>query len=359
PFMVAIWVAFDVAILSGPLHDYFSAGYRFRSFTLEERLLTQPRVVWFYLSQFALPLPGRFSIEHDFVLSSGLLSPPSTLVAIGGLAVWLVVGLGLLARLRTRLIGFLMLWPLATLAIESSFVPLEMVFEHRMYIPTIGLLGLVGVAVSRVHWQHRWLPGVAILAGVVVVLLMVSTGERNQVWRSSLSLQEDALRNAPNSSRVWRNYGFYAYQAGEIDKARSAAERSLALHGMNAHAHELMGIILLDKGDLERAQWHLDMALRAEPENESFLNHRGEIALQQGQYAEAEKMFRAAVARAGWNPVYYWNLALAYEGTGACSSAKEAWRTYLSLEPSASDRQLVEEHLDSEYASPSGTCYRQ
>jgi hypothetical protein len=72
PFVGLALVATDLALGSGPVSNSFLSGYETRSFSMEERLLTQPRVIFFYLSLILWPLPGRFSLEHDFAVSTSL-----------------------------------------------------------------------------------------------------------------------------------------------------------------------------------------------------------------------------------------------------------------------------------------------
>jgi hypothetical protein len=114
---------------------------------LSERLLTEARIVVWYLSVLLWPDPSRLSIEHDIALSQTLWNPPSTLFCI----VLLVTTAWLSIRFRRRfpLITYGMLWFLLNLVIESSIVPLELIFEHRLYLPSIGFyIALVAGLVS-------------------------------------------------------------------------------------------------------------------------------------------------------------------------------------------------------------------
>ena len=89
-----VLVLLGVAVfLTGAL-EFLSSGFATRPFTLWERLLTEPRILLFYISQIFYPLPARLSITHDIVVSTSLLSPWTTLPAIltilllMGIAVW-------------------------------------------------------------------------------------------------------------------------------------------------------------------------------------------------------------------------------------------------------------------------------
>jgi hypothetical protein len=68
------------------------AGYDLRSFSLVERVLSEARILWFYLGLMIAPRIDAFGLYHDDIaISTGLLSPWTTLPALLGLAglVWL------------------------------------------------------------------------------------------------------------------------------------------------------------------------------------------------------------------------------------------------------------------------------
>lgn len=136
-------LAFLLLPLATPFWNHIVAGYLDRPFTLGQRLLTEARVIVFYLSLLLLPLPGRMNLDHDFPLSHSLLSPLTTLWSFLGLA-----GLVCVAhrqRKKAPLFAFGIYWFLLTLLIESSVVPLEIIFEHRLYLPSIGIaIALLG-----------------------------------------------------------------------------------------------------------------------------------------------------------------------------------------------------------------------
>ena len=75
-----------------PRAQWLWAGYEMRPFSLVERLLTEGRVLWFYLGLMLLPRLEAFGLYHDDItLSTGLLTPWTTLPALLGLAalIWL------------------------------------------------------------------------------------------------------------------------------------------------------------------------------------------------------------------------------------------------------------------------------
>ena len=361
PVVFAGLLVLDLVTGAGPISENYLSGYAIRSFTMMERLLTQPRVIFFYLSLVAWPMPGRFSIEHDFLVSTSLVTPPTALLSLVALAAVTAAGLFLFFRARTRMLGALCLWPLATLAIESSFIALELVFEHRMYMPLTGLAVLAGtllLAVNKRYATYSW--AVFALALLVGIGLSASTIKRTSVWREPLTLYQDAVSKAPGSSRAWANLGLYRYQDGDEDGALAALEKAVELgDGRDAKALENLGVVYLDQGRLQAAADLIQQAYelqRQRPES-SILNHKGEVALAMENYASAAHFFRGAINLASWNSVYYWNLALAYEGMSQCVAALAAWRRNLDLSRDAADSEQVERHIEAVYRSPSGKCY--
>lgn len=122
-----------------PGGQWLWGGYDLRSFSLDERLLTEGRVLWFYLGLILFPRLEALGLYHDdIVISAGLFSPWTTLPALAGLAglVWLAW------RMRTRapLVSFGLAWFLIGHAMESTVLPLEIAHEHRNYLPILGIL---------------------------------------------------------------------------------------------------------------------------------------------------------------------------------------------------------------------------
>ena len=111
-------------------------GYQYRTFTIGERVLTQFRVVLYYLTLLVYPHPSRLNLDYDFPISKTLLDPPTTLISI--LIIAGLLGYSLWAAKKRPILSFCILWYFGNLVIESSIFPLEMVYEHRLYLPAVG-----------------------------------------------------------------------------------------------------------------------------------------------------------------------------------------------------------------------------
>lgn len=176
-------------------------GYAWRDFSLAERLLTEARVLWFYLHMIVLPSLGEMGLHHDDILiSRSLLSPWTTLPAIVGLLA-LAVGAFML-RHKQPLITFGIAFFFAGHVMESTIIPLELAFEHRNYLPMMGiLLPLAYYALSaRLH-----LPSARARRVTFVLLLVLFgglTAARAQQWGNTLMMRTLEVERHPLSVRA-------------------------------------------------------------------------------------------------------------------------------------------------------------
>ncbi len=140
------------------LFERMDTIYHLRGFTMWERVLTEFRVLVRYITLLVLPLPGRLNLEHEVPISRSLFSPFTTLLSL--LFLLALVALGFYLARRRPLISFFIFWFFIQLAIESSFVPLELMFEHRLYLPSVSLAVILAVLLL----QRRTVPADEALA---------------------------------------------------------------------------------------------------------------------------------------------------------------------------------------------------
>jgi len=196
--LLAGWVMFYVGV-----HAFTTEAFRYRNFTMYERVLTELRVLWFYLQLIVLPMPSDFGLFHDdFSISRGWFSPwTTTLAAIG----WITV-LGALLKYGRRwpLIGFGIAWFLVGHLLESTILALELVHEHRNYLPVFGILLAVGEAGRRIG--QKYLSHMSLLkwAGVLLPLsvLIFNLALRSYAYGEPVRLAQIEAANHPNSARA-------------------------------------------------------------------------------------------------------------------------------------------------------------
>jgi tetratricopeptide (TPR) repeat protein len=223
----ALFAAFGVTVLllllsflyTNPLKLF--EPYPNRPFTLVERLLTQPRVMFIYLGLLAVPMASRMSLLHDLTVSKSLMSPWTTGIAI----LWLLaifLFLLLLAR-RHRLFAFCGLFFLLNHAVEGSFLNLELIYEHRNYVPSMLLFIplAVGIVRAKTFFYYKRAMGVMIAGcvGLILITRMQMTYEYNRFFASEYAMWRHVLFVYPNSSLAYNNLGKIYWTAGDFEQS--------------------------------------------------------------------------------------------------------------------------------------------
>ena len=268
-------------------------SYDLRNFSLAERLLTQPRVVLRYLGLLLFPHPGRLNLVHDVPISHSLLDPPTTLLAplvLLAIFVWAVR-----AAPRFRLLSFCIVWFFLNLAIESSFISLELMFEHRLYLPMVGFsLGaasLVGMAAATGARRARW---VAAMGVGLVALLSLGAHQRNAVWQSELGLWQDVVAKSPKEYTALNNLGVQLRHAGRLDEAEAYLLRSVESNPEYFRAWWNLAAVASDRDDdaemirlLRRAGSVEPLSQRANPYIATAHRRLAKLFMERGKWSEA------------------------------------------------------------------------
>lgn len=205
--LTALFLAVGLAYALSARGQWLWAGYQLRPFSLTERLLTESRVLWFYLELIVAPGLKAFGLYHDdFVVSVGVLSPWTTMPALLGLAALAL--LAWLARTRAPLVAFGIAWFLGGHALESTILPLELAHEHRNYLPLLGVLLPLGWALMLAleHRGARRTIGVVLTASVLGYFSLLTALRSHQFGEEVRRAQVEAS-NHPSSARAQHEAG--------------------------------------------------------------------------------------------------------------------------------------------------------
>ena len=254
--------------------DWLFGGYLRREFSLPERLMTESRVVWFYLRLIILPSTSLMGVFHDDIsVSHGLFDPYTTLPSILGivalpLSAWLL-------RKRLPLVSFGILFYLVGHSMESTIFPLELVHEHRNYLPAFGiLLAFFHLLLEPLHAANTQIAR-RFVAVLLIGLFAAGTFSRANDWANPFALWQAEVDHHPNSPRTNSEIGSLYAHYTTADPIASAQSYLLARHFYEQattlqknNVNGLFGLIQLSisHGKPVEKQWLAELAYRLENE---------------------------------------------------------------------------------------------
>jgi tetratricopeptide (TPR) repeat protein len=331
PFIAGAFILFMVVsfiFLGGhPLARILSA-YDFRNFTLTQRVFTEFRVVILYLTLLIFPHPNRLNLDYDFPLSHSLMNPITTLLAL--LAITGILAGSVWLAKKDRLISFCLLWYLGNLVIESSIMGLEIVFEHRTYLPSMMVI-LMAVILANRYLRSNPLKIIAILS--ITLVFSAWTYERNIIWSNAVSLWSDAVKKSPQKVRPHNNLGNALKHEGKTDEAIAQFNRALQINPGYAKAHNNLGTALASQGKTQEAIKHFGMALYINPDYAAAHSNIGVALAGRGEFEKAIVHFRAALRLKPDSARVHSNLGAALVHLGKLQEALEHLHTALRLKP--------------------------
>ena len=316
--------------------------YEDREFSPSERMMTELRVVVYYLGLVAFPAPARLSLEHAFTVSRSLVDPVTTLacaVAILGLLA------AALAFARRRPVASLaILWFFVTLSVESTFVGLELAFEHRLYLPMFAIALAVGYLASLV--PSRYAVSAAVGGIALVASLGVSTIARNAVWQDPVRLWADTAAKAPESHRARNNLGRVLLDRGDTDGAAAAFTEAIRIKPDYAEPHNNLGTIHARAGRLGIAMEAFATAIVADPDYAQAYNNLGAALLRAGRPYDAAIQLRSAITKRPGYARAHANMARALERLGRAEDACRQLTIALELDDSLRGLEAERERCD-------------
>ena len=258
--------------------------------------------------------------------------PPILLLALAA-GVWI-------SRRYTRAVVFGSLFFFITLLPLLRIIPIRgaVTADHFMYIPSIGLFYLAGVAFQRVYtWKTRWEGAKKVFLRAVLSLtiltLSVLTWQRCNVWQDSETLWLNVLEAHPEVPIVHNNLGAAYGRKGLLEEAIVEYEKALALDPKYVLAHNNLGFAYGRKGLLEEAIVEYKKALALDPKSVIARNNLGNVYGMKGLLEEAITEFKKALAVAPDYPLAHNNLGYTYLIQGKLETAITEFHKALAIDP--------------------------
>jgi len=176
----------------------FADNYAHQPFSIGERILTEPRVLFLYIYQWMVPVPSNLPFFYDdFPKSVSLFSPFSTLLGLAFVAamIWTAYRL----RQRHRLISVAIVWFLIGHSLEASFAPLSLMSEHRNYLPSVGI-SMAIVYLFMILDVKSIVRDIGMIAYALCLVFLLAV--RADLWNNAGELYTASLRYRPHSENL-------------------------------------------------------------------------------------------------------------------------------------------------------------
>ncbi len=343
--IVILAILATVALINhiAPLSNIFRTYYDLEEgleLSYPEYVLTQIKVFWKYVS-FLIPRSSVLNVDHQVsivktsVTTDILTAIVSLLLMAGGVAA------ALAARRKHPLPSFLVLWSVIAV-LPYMLIPKskELMVDYKAYLSTMalislcwcGLEGAVRSAAARFRFAHtNTIP--VILAGILTILCITETRARNKIWRTNLSLWQDAANKSPGKSRPNNNLGNSYLVEGKPQEAMIYYKKAIDLNPRYTDAHVNLGSAYSDLGLHDEAIGSYKRAIDINAALPEAHYNLGNAYTAASRYEEAIVSFKRAVEL---NPYYakaYYNLGNAYASTGRYEDAIAVYEKAVEIEP--------------------------
>jgi len=334
---------------------------------LPQRVMTEFRVVIYYLSLLFYPQPSRLILDHDYPLSDAFLDPFSTLTCC--VLIITIFGLSVYLAKKDRLISFALFWFLGNLVIESSVIGIEIIYEHRMYLPTMFLYLMLSIMVFRML-RNKWAAaGVLVLC---VAILSTWAHQRNRIWESDVTFWTDNAQKSPQKERPYQNLAYSMQLRSKFEDALLNYRKSLAIKphpvvyfnmglcldgigyysdAVNAYinalkmnyntpqVHANLAKVLANIGEFDAAVSHFEQAAKMNPEDQLLQQNRLSLQSFLNKCRTPEKCIQMSIAQKPENPALRFKLGMIYEKQGKPDLAYAVYEKILN-EIGQSNRKL-------------------
>jgi len=312
--IVPLIVLTTVVLLS---YDFSSIlkEYKLMSFTMQERLLTEPRIILFYISLLFYPLTSRLTFLYDIEISKSLLYPWTTLGAIIAILTIIIISLG--KAKKWPLLAYCILFFFLNHVIEGSFFPIELIYGHRNYLPS--MLLFIPLAIGLVQGLEYFSPRKVIFylfAAAIPLIIMVQSVAvylQNNVMRDEMSMWSDNIKKAPRLYNPHQALGTALFESGRLPEALEEFTKALesTTSGYNSKkdvTYRALGEYYLVTKNYDKSLECFKKSIIDYPPNlrtAYAFNRVAQILMKKGDLKEAEKMIQEAIELTPSEALFY------------------------------------------------------
>lgn len=239
------------------------------------------------------------------------------------------------------LVGWL--WFLGSLVpflgiIQSGLWP-EMA-DRYAYIPFIGAFIILSWGTSDLLCllgKKSILYAARLAAGAALCLLSLATWVQTEYWKDSVTLFEHVLTLNPDNEPAHGNLGSALLNRGEIEKALFHMKEALRLNPYSADTCFNLGMAYSLRNDHEKALHYLRRALQIDPGDTGSYNLAGNILAAAGRIDEAVEYYNKALRLNPRDHESYMNLGNTMLKSGNIDKAIQCYQEIIRIDPKCAE----------------------
>lgn len=293
--------------------------------------------VIFYLIKTVAPV----QLSALYPYPKGISNPLSSVFVFLPVIVIVLTVIVVFSKKYTIKIIFGTLFFLLTILMVLGLIPVagEAIAADRYTY--LGLIGIFFIVAEGFHWLYiKKTEYVKILRFILVVLLIGIIGtlsfltrQRCKVWKNSLTLWNDVLKNHPDVPDAYNGRGLYYYDNGEYDKALADFNYVISIDTNYVKAYYNRGNTYDAKGEYDRAIADFTHALKIDPKYAKAYNNRGLTFGHRGEHSRAIADFTKAIEISPHYSIAYNNRGLTYGRIGNHNRALADFTQAIKIDP--------------------------
>ena len=208
-----------------------------------------------------LLVPHDLHMERSFSIYTSLLYSDPMIGLCIALTLLVLTFLAIQKKWNLFLCG--VLWFLFAQSPHTGILlPVNSFFlEHWMYLPSIGILWILGFWVNTFTKSKKIF---LFVAGLVSIIYGVCTWSQNTVWMNPITFYSHILRYEPQDARAHNNYAMALADAGLDTEAIQHYRAEMALTDTYPQTHHNLALVLLRQRKISEAILEFEKALNLE-----------------------------------------------------------------------------------------------
>jgi len=322
-------ISISFAELMGELKE---ASYETPLISRSQYLLTEFSVIMTYFRLLILPI--NQSLHYIYPLANSFFEL-KTFLSFSFIMVLLISSFFYRKKGLEITIGAL--WFFIFLSVESSIIPIQdVIFEHRLYLPSIGfflaIVSIISRAIEKIQYK-LFVPLILIIA----ISLSFLTYKRNEVWKDEITIWRDVINKFPTDHVAWSSLGTAYAKEGLYDEAIDAILTGFKYNSNFAKAHNNLAICYTKKGMIAEAIREYKIAISQDANNPKFYYNFGGLYYEMGDYKKSLELLKKAFYLNSEDPGINALLGSIYCAVGNSEDAINYFRRSINYDPFVSD----------------------